>query len=391
MASRYNQLTMLYIFNILKLDASPKKPYSAPMVHRRLKELGIGLDRKTVFNHMRILTDQMLSAEQAGDSFFRQYLCSKLYRCRKEESRENVKENGMESGIKSNIESGYRICPAEEEIPENCVLYYYIEDEMSPEELELLQSTVAINQYLSAEKTGEILADLEHKKPFDCRERFLYTAFADPKLKNHATDIFASLSVIRDSIRKKKKLSILYGRYDKRLKLAPTSDAPRAIDPYAVMSSNGYYYLIAGNPKYPDGLTNFRIDRILQIQMLDEPRKSLPDQLLPYFRDAAHEVFQASEYRNDHPVMYSDETVRIHLSCNPAIINNLIDDFGWSIQSRDIKDPDHPDWVHVTAKASLMGAAIFCTHHCKDCKVIGPDKLREKVIENLRAGLALYE
>ena len=42
-------------------------------------------------------------------------------RCRKEESRENVKENGMESGIKSNIESGYRICPAEEEIPENCV------------------------------------------------------------------------------------------------------------------------------------------------------------------------------------------------------------------------------------------------------------------------------
>ena len=89
--------------------------------------------------------------------------------------------------------------------------------------------------------------------------------------------------------------------------------------------------------------------------------------------------------------MILDETVRSHLSCNPAIINNLIDDFGWSIQSRDIKDPDHPDWVHVTAKASLMGAAIFCTHHCKDCKVIGPDKLREKVIENLRAGLALYE
>ena len=36
MASRYNQLTMLYIFNILKLDASPKKPYSAPMVHNGL-------------------------------------------------------------------------------------------------------------------------------------------------------------------------------------------------------------------------------------------------------------------------------------------------------------------------------------------------------------------
>ena len=387
MASRYNQLTMLYIFNILKLDASPKKPYSAPMVHRRLKELGIDLDRKTVFNHMKILTDQMLSADQDEESFFRQYLCSRLFRCRKEEGKEKSRENGRKPGN----ESSYRICLPEEEIPENSVLYYYIEDEMSPEELELLQSTVAINQYLSAEKTREILADLEHKKPFDCREQSLYTAFADPTLKNQATDIFASLSVIRDSIRKKKKLRILYGRYDRNLELAPTSEDARTIEPYAVMSSNGYYYLIAGNPKYPDGLTNFRIDRILQIQMLDEPRKPLPSALLPYFRDAAHEVFQASEYRNDHPVMYSDETVRIHLSCDPVILNNLVDDFGWSIQTRDIKDPGHPDWVHVTAKASLMGAAVFCTHHCRHCKVISPQKLREKVVENLKAGLALYE
>ncbi len=92
MASRYNQLTMLYIFNILKLDASPKKPYSAPMVHRRLKELGIDLDRKTVFNHMKILTDQMLSADQDEESFFRQYLCSRLFRCRKEEGKEKSRE-----------------------------------------------------------------------------------------------------------------------------------------------------------------------------------------------------------------------------------------------------------------------------------------------------------
>ena len=126
MASRYNQLTMLYIFNILKLDASPKKPYSAPMVHRRLKELGINLDRKTVFNHMKILTDQMLSADQDEESFFRQYLCSRLFRCRKEEGKEKSRENGRKPGN----ESSYRICLPEEEIPENSVLYYYIEEKI---------------------------------------------------------------------------------------------------------------------------------------------------------------------------------------------------------------------------------------------------------------------
>ena len=33
----------------------------------------LDLDRKTVFNHMKILTDQMLSADQDEESFFRQY------------------------------------------------------------------------------------------------------------------------------------------------------------------------------------------------------------------------------------------------------------------------------------------------------------------------------
>ena len=141
---------------------------------------------------------------------------------------------------------------------------------MSPEELELLQSTVAINQYLSAEKQGRSWL-IWNIKSLLTAGNSLFIQHCGPRLKNQATDIFASLSVIRDSIRKKKKLRILYGRYDKNLELAPTSEDARTIEPYAVMSSNGYYYLIAGNPKYPDGLTNFRIDRILQIQMLDEP------------------------------------------------------------------------------------------------------------------------
>ena len=41
--------------------------------------------------------------------------------------------------------------------------------------------------------------------------------------------------------------------------------------------------------------------------------------------------------------------------------------------------------------AKEMFEYLYRLDHCKDCKVIGPDKLREKVIENLRAGLALYE
>lgn len=374
MAARNNQLISLYVFCVLRLDASREHPFSAPMVHRRLLDLGIELDRKTVLNHVKLLAGQLPDPRSSHGSFLGEYLCCTIHCYRKDDG----------------SSSGYTELFPEDEIPDGSILYYYIEGSILPEELDLLQSTIEINQYLSAEKTQELISDIEHMKPFAYRDQALYIALPNSGLKKSSTDIFRNLSLLRDAIRKKKKTAVLYGHYNQKLQLTPTSQKPRIINPYAVMSSNGYYYLIAGNPKYENNLTNFRIDRILEIRILEDDREPLPEKLTPYFRDAAHLVFQAGQYRNDHPVMYSDETVRIHLSCSPSIINNLLDDFGWSIQIRDIPDPEHPDWVHVAAQASLMGAAVFCTHHCNSCRVLSPDALREKVISNLKQGLALY-
>lgn len=375
MATHNNQLICLYIFCILKLDASQEQPFSASMVHRRLGELGIKLDRKTVLNHVKLLSEYLPGPFDSQDSFFARYLCCTIYRCRKDDR---------------TPETYIPILP-EDDIPDGSIVYYYIEGSILPEELDLLQSTIEINQYLSAAKTQEMIADIEHMKPFVYRDKSLYTASSGARLKKPTTDIFKNLSLLRDAIRHKKKVSILYGRYTSSLKLSPTSQTLRIINPYAVMSSNGYYYLIAGNPKYDNNLTNFRIDRILEIHLLEDRREPVPEKLLSYFPDASHTVFQAQSYRNDHPVMYSDEAIRIHLSCNPSIINNLLDDFGWNIQVRQNTDADHPDWIHITTRASLMGAAIFCTHHCTACKVLSPDALREKVVENLTYGLALYK
>lgn len=374
MAARGNHLICLYIFCILRLDASPEHPLSPSLVHRRLMEIGIQLDRKTVLNHIKTLADHLPAPMEPQDSFLGQYLCCTMRRYRK---------NPLSP-------SGYEELLPEDELPDGSVVYYYIEGSILPEELDLLQSTIEINQYLSAEKTQELIADIEHMKPFACRDQALYTALPGSRLKKSITDIFENLSRLRDAISKKQKVAMIYGRYDQGLNLTPTSTEPRTVNPYAIMSSNGYSYLIAGNPRYDNNLTNFRIDRILEITVLSETREPVPEKLVPYFRDASQLVFQAGLYRNDHPVMYSDETVRIHLSCSPAIINNLLDDFGWSIQIRNIPDPEHPDWVHVTTRSSLLGAAAFCTQHCSTCKVLSPDSLRAKVLENLTAGLKLY-
>lgn len=133
MASRYNQLTMLYIFNILKLDASPKKPYSAPMVHRRLKELGINLDRKTVLSYDDpYRTDAVCRTRMK--SLFSDSICA--VNCFDAGKRKGKKAGKMAESPEMKAVTG-SVC-RKRKSRENCVLYYYIEDEMSPEELELL-------------------------------------------------------------------------------------------------------------------------------------------------------------------------------------------------------------------------------------------------------------
>jgi predicted DNA-binding transcriptional regulator YafY len=85
--------------------------------------------------------------------------------------------------------------------------------------------------------------------------------------------LFYSIEVLNEAINKGRKVEFMYNDFGIDMKPHPriASDGkPRKyiINPYQMVATNGRYYLICNYEKY-DGVSNYRIDRISEIEMLD--------------------------------------------------------------------------------------------------------------------------
>lgn len=85
-----------------------------------------------------------------------------------------------------------------------------------------------------------------------------------------------TIDVLENDISKKKKISFMYNSYDADKKLHPRREEEYTVNPYQIVATNGRYYLIYNYDKY-DTLTNYRIDEITNIKILDEVRKPIQD------------------------------------------------------------------------------------------------------------------
>ena len=91
--------------------------------------------------------------------------------------------------------------------------------------------------------------------------------------------LFLNIEMLDEAISKGRKVRFHYTEYglDKKLHLRARPDgSPReyVISPYQMAAQEGKYYLICNYDKYDD-ISNYRVDRIKDLEILDEPAKPL--------------------------------------------------------------------------------------------------------------------
>ena len=77
------------------------------------------------------------------------------------------------------------------------------------------------------------------------------------------------IEMIDDAISEGKKVAFLYNTYGIDKQLHPRKDTKYIVNPYQMVANEGKYYLICNYDKY-DNLSNYRIDRMTEIEILDE-------------------------------------------------------------------------------------------------------------------------
>ncbi len=189
------------------------------------------------------------------------------------------------------------------------------------------------------------------------------------------------IDTLRRAIACRHKIDVVYGQYQLvknggRLipKLEARSEKPWQVKPYALVWSNGYYYLVG--QMGDKGTIHYRVDRILSVEETDESF------LLP-------ERYSVTRERNHSPVMGFDEPVRVTFRCDPWVLNNVIDFFG----NLPIYEMDEEDSAKILVKlpaVSAFGVKQFALQYLDGVEILTPQFLRDEILNMLDQGKKIY-
>ena len=198
--------------------------------------------------------------------------------------------------------------------------YYIASRDFEPPELKLLVDSVQSSRFITEKKSNQLIKKLEGLTSKFYANELQRQVYTSDMTKNLNEKIYYTVDKLHDAIIKGNKISFKYYEYNiSKEKVLKNDGNPYVVSPYSLTFSDGNYYLISHYAKY-EGLTNFRVDKMTDIEILSEKSEDI--------KLVTDENFNIGDYSKKVINMFSGKTTDVRLVCDNSIINPVIDRFG---------------------------------------------------------------
>lgn len=268
---------------------------------------------------------------------------------------------------------------------ENTILSdFYLEREITDSELRLLIDGLLFSKHLPYSQCRELVGKLEglSSSYFRSHVRHIHTM---PETQSRNPQLFYTIEVLDEAISRGRKVAFSYLEYGTDKKRRPKrrpdgSVREYVVSPYQMAATEGKYYLICNYDKYDD-ISNYRIERIADIRLLDEPVKPFES-----LRGADGARLDLAKYMAEHIYMYSSDSARVVFRIVKPMITDVIDLFGMDVTFSDETDTH----VTVTAHVNEMAMTQFAKSYAPDVIVLEPKRIADKVKADAVCTLKAY-
>lgn len=251
--------------------------------------------------------------------------------------------------------------------------YYVASREFELPELKLLADAVCSSKFLTEKKSNELLKKIEKLSSVHEAKQIHRQVYVSNRVKSMNERIYINVDVIHRAVAAGKQVSFKYFDYglDKKKKYR---SGLRVCSPYALSWDDERYYLIAYYKKY-DSISNFRVDRMESIEILDEPIVPKPKN------------FNVAEYMNSTFSMFSGTPCDVKLRFKNDLVNIVIDRFGKDVFI--VPDGGEHFIVRVTVRAEQPFLAWLFMFGI-NAEILAPQELRNKYKNQLNAVFEKY-
>ncbi len=296
--------------------------------------------------------------------------------------------NLMEAGYDIEYSESVRKTPNPKtgELEESVVTSdYYLVREFTDAELRLLIDGLLFSKHIPYAQCKELVEKLEKlsNKYFLSRVKHIQKLPPDhPENKQ----LFYTIDILDEAIWKGKQVRFKYCGYDTEKRLVPRADAngePREyiVNPYQMTATNGRYYLVCNLDRYDD-LSNYRLDRIRDVELLDTPAK--PANSLKDVRGRLN----LAKHMAEHIYMFSGPSGACTFRAKNYVINDIIDYFGTDVRFLDISG----DELTVTVPSVNMNdMRLWAMQFAAEVRVISPRELADAVAAELKEAAEKYD
>lgn len=204
--------------------------------------------------------------------------------------------------------------------------YYLNSHSLEPHEIKILSDAVLSSNFITKEKSLELLDKLKSFNSIYQNRNFIDNIFIEDIPKSTNEEIFSNMVVIDKAIKDSKKIMFNYCNYDcyKNLVYRVDSDGVKKVyvksPVYMILRKQNYYLVCADESS--DMLQNYRVDRMLNVSVMDEDSMDLSE-----FRDC-RDGFNPMDYLRKSFKMFTGENAIVIIVFGENLLNYLLDEFG---------------------------------------------------------------
>jgi len=250
---------------------------------------------------------------------------------------------------------------------------WYIARPFSDAELRLLIDSVLFSKHIPPGQGRELIAKLEQQSNvyFQARVKHIHPP---PGQSTLGKQIFYTIEVLDEAISLGRKVEFHYGTIDLdrqvRLRLDDRGQPKQySVNPYQMAASNGRYYLIS-NIEPHDNVVHFRLDRIRDIRLLDEPVKPMKQ-----VRGLEHGL-HLPQHMAEHIYMFSGGSVQVKFLAQRSILDDIFDWFG-----PEARVQAQGDMLLVRARVNENAMFCWALQYGPHAEVLAPAALRERIAQ----------
>ena len=245
-------------------------------------------------------------------------------------------------------------------------------------ELKLLVDAVQCSKFITYKKSNELIKKIESLASSHQAALLHRQVYVANRVKAINENIYYNVDRLHVAIAENKQVSFKYYDYDiKKEKKYRKNGELYFVSPYALSWDDENYYLITFSEKYND-FTHYRVDRMTNIEIIDQPRTILPD----------NEQFNIAEYSKKVFNMFGGEEETVRLQFDNSLVNTVIDRFGKDVTLDKVDDSSFSIRINVAISSTFFS---WIAQFGNKVKILSPESVIEKYQNSIQEILEQYK